>query len=310
VEAAVVAAAAAVVLMSGSALAYYTPVSYASVDINPSIEFRLNILNHVLSARGVNADGVALLAKIKTGTNLGQNIKAVVREAVELGYLKGDDNTVVVTLPENEDEKQAEQAKEQAEKAMEEAGTPGEVVVDRAGYDRVLEARTRNTTPGKLNLVQKYIDSAGPGAVVDIDEWLKKPVKEIMKAIKENRKAAKAAEASASPAASESPDPNASVDPNASMDPYASVSVSVSPSPYASPTNNGNKDKDKVKDNNGNNPDKTAKPSKTPKPDKTPKPSKTPEPSETPKPSTPRSTNGNNGNHYGNDNNDKDVGNN
>ncbi len=288
-----VAAAAVLLLSGGTALAYYTPVSYASVDINPSVEFQLNLIGHVIGARGVNEDGKALLDNIKTGVNLGRNIQAVVREAAAEGYLKPDaENTVVVTIASNNEaqaQQDAEQAKEQAEEALEDAGAPGEVEVDRVGYNRVQEARKLGTTPGKLNLVQKYIASAGEGAQVDVNEWLGKPVKDIMKAIKANRKAAKAQKPAetATPAPSATASATESATPaDTSTDPTATQTTE----PTATPRNDGNNGKgndDKevnTKGNTGVGLLDSAKPEKTPKPENTPKPTKTPRPTKTPKP--------------------------
>ncbi len=251
-----VAAAAIIFLSGGTALAYYTPVSYATVDINPSIEFQLNLFGHVISARGVNEDGEALLARIETGTNLGQNIKAVVCEAVAEGYLPEDDeNTIIVTVSgpnEAQARQEAEEAGEQAREALEETGTDGDVEADRVGYDRVQEARRLGTTPGKLNLVQKYMDSVGEGVVVDVNEWLNKPVKEIMKAIKENRKASKAG-TSTDPKATPVPTEHPST---------AAPGESFTPAPSAPPEMNRNENKDTGKGKGS--PNKSAKPDKTP----------------------------------------------
>lgn len=63
------------------------------------------------------------------------------------------------------------------------------VEVYSVGYQRVQEARELGVTPGKLNLVEKLKASATDPASINIEEWLKKPVKEIMKATKENKKA-------------------------------------------------------------------------------------------------------------------------
>lgn len=267
-RAAAIAAAAVLLLGGGSALAYYTPASYASVDINPSIEFQLNLIGHVIGARGVNDDGRALLSHIKTGANLGQNIQAVVREAVAEGYLQpDDDNTVVVTIA-NDNQNQArqatEQAQEQAQEALQQTGAAADVEVDRVGYDRVQEARKLGTTPGKLNLVQKYIESAGPSTQVDVQQWLNKPVKEIMKAIKANRKAAKADQSTvsaATPAASPhaadgstaSPAPTATLqddDKNGKDDDQGGKKVKDKDDKYNN--GQGNEDRDEnSKDNNG-----------------------------------------------------------
>ncbi len=67
------AAAAAFVLVIGGAAygnaLWNSPVSYVSLDINPSIEYSLNALDRVIDARGVNDDGDAIVA------NLGNEVK-------------------------------------------------------------------------------------------------------------------------------------------------------------------------------------------------------------------------------------------
>ncbi len=104
-----------------------------------------------------------------------------------------------------------------------------------------------------LNLVQKYMDSVGEGVVVDVNEWLNKPVKEIMKAIKENPKASKA-ETSANPKATPVPTEYPST---------AAPGERFTPAPSAPPEMNRNK---KVKDSGKGKggPNKSAKPDKTP----------------------------------------------
>nr|WP_314466448.1 anti-sigma factor domain-containing protein [uncultured Clostridium sp.] len=65
-----------------------------------------------------------------------------------------------------------------------------EVEVSSVGLERVQEARALGVTPGKLNLVEKLKASASDPASIVIEEWLNRPVKDIMKEIKNNRKTA------------------------------------------------------------------------------------------------------------------------
>ena len=65
-----------------------------------------------------------------------------------------------------------------------------EVEVSSVGLERVREARTLGVTPGKLNLVEKLKSSASDPDSIVIQEWLNRPVKDIMKEIKKNRKTA------------------------------------------------------------------------------------------------------------------------
>ncbi len=61
-------AAAVLLVCATSAWAYYTPYSYVSLDVNPSIEFSLNRFNIVLSAKGVNSDGEEILSGLHIGS--------------------------------------------------------------------------------------------------------------------------------------------------------------------------------------------------------------------------------------------------
>lgn len=58
------------------------------------------------------------------------------------------------------------------------------------GQERVEKARELGVTPGKLNLVEKLQES-NPKKTYDLQDWLKKSVKDIQKEIKANEKDAK-----------------------------------------------------------------------------------------------------------------------
>lgn len=62
--AAFVAAACFVLVLGGTAVAYNIPTTYLSVDVNPSIEYSINMFNRVLSAEGVNDDGTKIVDEI------------------------------------------------------------------------------------------------------------------------------------------------------------------------------------------------------------------------------------------------------
>ncbi|WP_423200882.1 anti-sigma-I factor RsgI family protein [Clostridium carboxidivorans] len=52
------------ILSGGSAYAYYTPVSTIVVNINPSLEMKLNRWDRVIDVKPLNEDGVKLLKEI------------------------------------------------------------------------------------------------------------------------------------------------------------------------------------------------------------------------------------------------------
>lgn len=59
------AAMACLVLLLGGCGVYFTPTAYVAVDVNPSVELRLNCFDTVVSARGMNDDGAALLETVE-----------------------------------------------------------------------------------------------------------------------------------------------------------------------------------------------------------------------------------------------------
>lgn len=179
------------------AWAYYTPYSYVSLDVNPSIEFSLNRFNIVLSATGVNDDGEEILSGLHLGSlkhlPIEEAIALTVDQISEEGYFDGETGGGIVLAVSAEDEGKAEalaeQLQETVEQENEENSDTVEVETVSVGLERVQKARELGVTPGKLNLVEKLQASAADPTSIDINLWLNKPVKEIMKAIKENRKA-------------------------------------------------------------------------------------------------------------------------
>lgn len=191
-------AAAVLLVCATSAWAYYTPYSYVSLDVNPSIEFSLNRFNIVLSAKGVNSDGEEILSGLHIGSLKNMHIRdaiaVTVQQISDEGYFDDETGGGIVVATSAENEQTAEElAGELQEIIIEQEDTQNgdtvEVEAVSVGLERVQKARELGVTPGKLNLVEKLQASATDPASIDIQLWLEKPVKEIMKAIKENRKA-------------------------------------------------------------------------------------------------------------------------
>ncbi len=190
------ASAAAFVVLGTGAWAYATPYSYVSVDVNPSIEYTINRFDRVLSVKAVNDDGEEILQEIALEDLENQTIQNAILRTVEqitaAGYFSGttEGGIVITTASENVDK--AEELATDLQQVVEEEVTQAEedVVVEAysVGLERVEEARELGVTPGKLNLVEKLQASLADPDAVNIEEWLTKSVKEIMKATKDNRK--------------------------------------------------------------------------------------------------------------------------
>ena len=85
-----VVAAAVFIMMSfgGSAYAYYTPVSTVLVEINPSIEIKVNSFDRIIEATAKNEDGEKLLKSLELSNyKLEQGLILVVEEAANENYI-------------------------------------------------------------------------------------------------------------------------------------------------------------------------------------------------------------------------------
>ena len=182
-------------VLSVSALAYATPYSYVSIDINPSIEYSINRFDRVLSVKAVNDDGEEILKEIKISDlknkTISQALSLTLDQIANMGYYEGniEGGLVIATSGKNQ-EKAVELAKELQESAEENIELHNADITVEAisvGLERVKEAKELGVTPGKLNLVQKLQASSSETDIV-INDWLNKSVKEIMLATKENRK--------------------------------------------------------------------------------------------------------------------------
>lgn len=208
--------------------AYTTPYSYVSLDVNPSVEYSLNRFDRVISVTAVNVDGERIVDGLKVkNEKITTAVQKTIDKLVEEGYLTDDEYSGIVIAVSNDNTDKAEDLKKDLEKDFEKEKAEEkdkkkkdkeidkdsdenteekleeeleeveevdmDVVIEAVGRERVEEARKLEVTPGKLNLVQKLIRSLDGVDIDDIgeeelNEYLAMSVKDINKAIKENRK--------------------------------------------------------------------------------------------------------------------------
>ena len=189
-------------VFGGGAIAYYTPTTYVSLDVNPSIEYQLNMFDRVLSVKAVNDDGAEIINQIElknlSNKTIDEAIKTTVNQLAEAGYFADGEADIVITTSAKDLKQASELAdnlKETAEETCEENECEAVVNAEAVGAERVAEAKELGVTPGKLNLVQKLIESAEDPDSIDQTEWLNKSVKDIMAKTNENKEKNKEQEA-------------------------------------------------------------------------------------------------------------------
>lgn len=175
-----------------SAFAYYTPVGKVSLDVNPSVEYSVNMFDKVLDVTGVNDDGEALLGDVDlTGKDIEDAISDTIDLLIDDGYITDEESNEIVIATydndENDNEELAQELEEVAQKQIEENDKIANVEGVAIGKERVEKARELGVTPGKLNLVEKLKESSDTPEDIDVEKWLDKPVKEIQQEIKDNK---------------------------------------------------------------------------------------------------------------------------
>ncbi len=193
------ASAAACLFLGVGTWAYASPYTYVSVDVNPSIEFTVNRFDRVIKVKAVNDDGEEILQEISldnlTNDSISEAIYKTVQQISDAGYFEGENDGGIVIATSSEDIEKADELAEQLQDVVEEEttelGDTVEIEVFSVGLERVEEAKELGVTPGKLNLVEKLQAAANNPEEINIEEWLEKPVKDIMKATKEFKKGMK-----------------------------------------------------------------------------------------------------------------------
>jgi hypothetical protein len=195
INSAMLTAAACLVLLAGVAAGtYYTPTRYVSLDVNPSIEYKVNMYNRVISAKGVNDDGTEIIDGIQLGKlknkKITDAVSLTIDEIADEGYLDKEGANIVLAASANLDEDAddlAEDLEEAANKAVKDNGKEANVTSEAVGAYRVAEAQALGVTPGKLNLIEKLIESSDDPISINKEEWLNRSVREILAATNENK---------------------------------------------------------------------------------------------------------------------------
>lgn len=167
---------------------YQTPVSYLSLDINPSVELGINTFGRIVKVQGYNNDGNKILNGINVkGSNVTTAVDTLITSAVKNGYIAKDGSTVIFLTSETDDKNIATNLETEAETGVNEAltssGEKAEVLKDNVALARRVEARNLGITPGKLNLIQK-LQKVDKEATVG--QYKEATVKDIMKSIQNN----------------------------------------------------------------------------------------------------------------------------
>ncbi|MEG1407305.1 MAG: hypothetical protein RSD23_05545, partial [Ruthenibacterium sp.] len=169
---------------------YQTPAYYVSVDVNPSVEYTLNKFDRVLGVSAANEDGTHILQTMDLKKlrykSIDEAMSLTLAEITREGYFdnRSKGGIVIATSGNktNNAEKLAEHLKEVATIQCAKSNYNVSVSVMTASHAQADEAKNLGVTPGKLLLVKKLMAQQPDAKTRSMEEWLKRPVKEIMDA--------------------------------------------------------------------------------------------------------------------------------
>lgn len=196
-----VAASMLICAMLGSGVyAYYTPYSYVSVDINPSLGLSLNRFDKVIDIQPLNEDAEKLISEAKPvkHENVDEALSDILQSAAEKGYLKPDqENGVMVVVSakgKKEETKLMNELKAVSQKELAKVSNNYNVMLDKTSIKDYKAAVEQKTSPGKAKLAERItrLDPSVPAA--DINNMT---VNQAMDMLKERRSAHKEVKRSA-----------------------------------------------------------------------------------------------------------------
>ena len=171
-------------LLFGGFASYQAPYGVVSVDVNPSVEFTINLYDRVIGVTGVNTDGQALLGEMDAGALLNRTVDAAVERTIETlradGYFTElAENDVVLAASAGS----GAHAAALAERLEDRISAQGDLTVLSIPVSRedVEQAHALGASAGRLYLVERLAEAAQGACEIDVAAWLNRPVREILR---------------------------------------------------------------------------------------------------------------------------------
>lgn len=169
------------------ALAFATPYSYVSIDINPSVEMAVNRFDYIIDVKSLNPDGDAIVSRESLLYKPLQDGLGIVLERLnQEGYLPaGSQSTLVLTFV-SEDQKKVDRFDQVVGEAVRQKlqdESKVDIYVLHTDLETHAEAEKHNLSSGRFLLIQELQKATrqdlNPGVLKEV------PIGEIVKMVKE-----------------------------------------------------------------------------------------------------------------------------
>jgi len=168
---------------------YTAPYGLVSLDVNPSIEYTINIFDRVIGVNAVNGDGEAILNQISNkellNASIGDAVDRTIAQLQENGYLNESDGNYVMLSANSVSETRAEKLAVALENRVNtHANLSAESVA--VSNDEVEQAHSLGTSAGKLVLIERLKAASEDPDSFDESEWLGESVRDIVRATQDH----------------------------------------------------------------------------------------------------------------------------
>ena len=149
-------------MLSTGVYAYYTPYSYVSVDINPSLELSVNRFDKVIDVHAFNEDAQKLIDTSANIKNKGIDIalEQIIDNAADKGYLKKNaENSVMIVVSSSSKKEEAaltDKISKASTAAMSKVSSSYEVILEKTQVESFKKAHKDNISPGKVILANEF----------------------------------------------------------------------------------------------------------------------------------------------------------
>ncbi len=169
----------------GGYAGYMAPYGLVSLDVNPSIEYTINIFDRVIGVRAVNADGETILNQIESDAllyrSVGDAVDATITQLKQDGYLlEAEDNYVVLSTSANGETHAQKLAEALQVRVNEHAALMVRSFAVSGG--EVTRAHEIGASAGKLRLIDQLKAVSDDPDAFDESEWIDKPVRDLIRA--------------------------------------------------------------------------------------------------------------------------------
>lgn len=149
-------------MLSTGVYAYYTPYSYVSLDINPSLEFSVNRFEKVIGVHAFNEDAEKVLSASEDikYKDIDTALEQILDTASDQGFLKKDElNSIMFVVSSgNKKEEKAVSNKisSTSTEVLSQLGSNYEVILETTKMNTYKEAKKQNISPGRVILANQF----------------------------------------------------------------------------------------------------------------------------------------------------------